>query len=223
MNQLSTLPANASALPDSWIERLFQKFEDRYGSLWADRYGNFPRERVMNSWAEDLAGFAGEELRKGLYACKTLKFPPTLPEFLTLCRPVTDARAEWAEACEQMRIRLEGNGADMWSRPQVYWAAVAIGWYDLNSTAWEQIKTRWANALENAKQDAIPEYRAQLPAPGKQSISKQDAEKRVSELAVTLGTEKRDQKAWARRILDNPKNFPHTSVEFAKEALGADE
>lgn len=30
----------------------------------------------------------------------------------------------------------------------------------------------------------------------------------------------KDRKSWARRILNNPKNFPSKSVQFAKEALG---
>lgn len=220
MNQLAH--ATSPALPSEWIDRIWMRLHLMYGNKFADMWRGLNPSDLKNAWAEDLAGYSGEELKRGLEWCKTQKWPPTLPEFMISCRPVTDVRTEWAQAVEQMRIRLEGKGADVWSRPQVYWAAVTIGWYDLNSTAWEQIKTRWANALENAKHDAIPEYRAQLPAPGKHSISKQDAEKRVAELAVTLGIEKRDPKAWARRIMDNPKNLPHTSVEFAKEALGAE-
>lgn len=214
------LPANATALPDSWMEKLFQKMEDRYGSLWADRYGNFPRKRVMDTWAEDLAGFTGNEIRIGLDASKSLKFPPTLPEFINLCRPIIDIRAEWVEACEQMRIRLQGMQQDRWSRPQLYWAAVAIGYYDLNSNSWDQIKTRWGNAIANAKSEPIPEYHAQLPSPGKQSISREEAEKRVKSLNVTLGDGDIDYKAWAQRILKNPNSFPSVSVKFANEAMG---
>lgn len=227
MSNLSEIsPANQSRLPDripdSWIEKIFLKMESRYGSLWADRYGALPRNQVKSDWAEDLAGFTGEELRKGLEACKTLKFPPTLPEFLTLCRPVLDGRAEWAEACEQMRIRLQGEQKDHWSRPEVYWAAVNIGWYDLNSQGWDQIKTRWSNAVANARRDEIPPYRAQLPAPGQQSISREDAEQRVKSLNVTILEGKTDYKAWAKRIIANPKNYPHRSLELAREALGVE-
>jgi hypothetical protein len=33
---------------------------------------------------------------------------------------------------------------------------------------------------------------------------------------------KTDYKAWAKRILANPQNFPAQSVAYAKEALGYD-
>ena len=202
--------------------------ENFYLSLWKDRFGDIPRERVKRAWAEELAGYSAAEIKRGLDTCRTMKFPPTLPEFLTACRPVMDARTEWAEACEQMRIRLEGKGGDVWSRPGVYWAAVAIGWYDLNSTAWEQIKTRWANALANAKPDAIPEYRAALPAPGKQAVTREEAGDRVSELrnmvggASLPGTTKAGT-AWAHSLMAREaagEQVDAIAAQFWREALG---
>jgi hypothetical protein len=93
MNSASseTLPARQSvspSLPDSWVERLFQKFEDFYGAKWAAQFGDFPRDRVKATWAEELAGFAdkGDAIAQALSAQKSNPFPPTLPEFLNLCR-----------------------------------------------------------------------------------------------------------------------------------------
>ena len=73
-------------LPDSWVEKLFQKFEDFYGAKWAAQYGDFPRDRVKRTWAEELGGFSGDSIAKALDAQKSTKFPPTLPEFIELCR-----------------------------------------------------------------------------------------------------------------------------------------
>lgn len=80
--------SHSQALPDAWIEKIFQKFEDYYGAKWAAQYGNFPRERVKGTWAEELAGFATkpECISQALTAQKSSPFPPTLPEFLGLCR-----------------------------------------------------------------------------------------------------------------------------------------
>ena len=214
--------ANQSALPDSWIEKLFSRFSAMYGRKFADLWSDCNLKEVKALWAEELFAMGREELAAGVEACKTRIFPPTLPEFMLLCRPVLDGRAEWAEACEQMRIRLQGEQRDRWSRAEVYWAAVSIGWFDLNAHGWEQIKTRWGNAIANAKHDEIPPYRAQLPAPGQQSISREEAEKRVKSLNVTLGEGKTDYKAWAKRIIANPKNYPHKSLELAREALGVE-
>lgn len=174
-------------LPAAWIERLFERMAGLYGARFADVWRGTDPERVKRIWAEELAGFGGEEIARGVQALKTRDWPPTLPEFLRLCRQTSDPRADWTEACEQMRIRLEGKGADAWSRPQVYWAAVAIGWYDLNSTAWDQIKTRWEKALASAKVDPIPEYRAALPPPGQQTITREEAVSRISQIRDRLG------------------------------------
>lgn len=218
MNQLSAISQEPPpALADEWVERIFQRMENFYLSLWKDRFGTIPRDRVKQAWAEELAGYTAIEIKRGLDTCKTNKFPPSLPEFLNACRPQADTKSDWAEACEQMRIRLQGHGADVWSRPQVYWAAVLIGWHDLNLTPWEQIKQRWANALEKSRSDPIPEYLAQLPAPGQQSISREEAAKRVAELGVIVKRGVGPYKQWAVKIMDRVKR--KESVPFAAEKL----
>lgn len=224
----ATSRQTAPALPEEWIERIFQRMENFYLSLWKDRFGEIPRERVKRAWAEELAGYSVDEIKRGLETCKTNKFPPTLPEFLTACRPVTDARAEWDDAREQMRVRLEGKGADVWSRPQVYWAAVAIGAYDLNSMAWEQIKTRWTNALERAKADQIPEYRAALPAPGKQTVTREEAADRMNDLrnkvgGVSLPGTTQAGTQWAYRLMEREASgeaIESISAAAWREVLG---
>lgn len=221
-----TAPGLTEPLPTAWAERIFMRLHGRFGNQFFDKFRagklNSNRddvgiENAKQVWADELTGYAAHEIKRGLE--QHFSYPPSCDEFKTACRPVISSHAEWAEACEQMRIRLRGEQADRWSRPEVYWAAVSIGWYDLNSTAWERIKTRWENALATAKTDPIPEYRAQLPAPGKQSISREEAKERVKSLNVTLGEGKTDYKAWAKRIIANPQNYPHKSLDLAKEAL----
>lgn len=186
MNQLAT-NETSQPLPVSWIDRLFSRLTVMYGNKFADMWRGIDTNSIKAAWAEDLAGFTGDELKRGLAWCKTQTWPPTLPEFMNACRPVVDARTEWAEACEQMRIRLDGKGADAWTRPQVYWAAVAIGWYDLNSTAWEQIRSRWTKALADAKTDPIPDYLAQLPAPGRKTVTRDEAAVRMGQIVEAIG------------------------------------
>lgn len=223
MNEIANLK-----LPDSWVEKLFTRLATMYGNKFLDMWKGLDLEAVKSAWGEDLAGYTGDELKRGLEFCKRSQWPPTLPEFMTACRPVMDAKTEWAEACEQMRIRLEGKGADVWSRPAVYWAAVAIGWYDLNSTAWEQIKTRWTNALTNAKTDPIPEYLAALPAPGKQTVTKDEAKDRMAELksrveAVSLPGTTKAGTQWAYALMVREaagEQVDSVAAQFWREALG---
>lgn len=87
-------------LPKHWVEALFKKFLVRYGTLWADRYkglGLTPDE-IVDEWATELGGFTPEEIKRGLEASRAKTFPPTLPEFLTLCRPVATVRPSADEA-----------------------------------------------------------------------------------------------------------------------------
>ena len=122
-----SLPTEPSTpLPSAWIDRLFERLSAFYGNKFLDLWRNLDAQSVRRAWAEELAGFTPDELKRGLAACRAREWPPTLPEFMGLCRPSRDAKAEWAEACEQMRVRLQGKGADRWSRPEVYWAAIAI-------------------------------------------------------------------------------------------------
>lgn len=123
----ATLPERRSELPEPWIERLFQKFEDFYGAKWAAQYGAFPRERVKRTWAEALAGFAEipDALGHALEAQKNSPFPPTLPEFLAQCRnaanrqstsrPIALEQKLTPEQIERNRARLDAISKS-WAR-----------------------------------------------------------------------------------------------------------
>lgn len=75
-------------LPDRWIERIFDRMAGLYGSKFADLWSGTDPQTVRQVWAEKLADFADKPLaiRQSLDALDAHPFPPTLPEFLTLCR-----------------------------------------------------------------------------------------------------------------------------------------
>lgn len=93
-------PLKRQPLPDSWVERIFDRMQGLYGSLWLDRWRSgevleqggqrFDRGLLLAkaTWADELSGFADQPARiaQALDACRSLKFPPTVPEFLALCR-----------------------------------------------------------------------------------------------------------------------------------------
>lgn len=179
---------NVPALPEWAGEEIFRFLEDRYGAKFIDSLGGLPRERVMLAWREELIGYTPREIKRGLHACRSRVWPPTCMEFLLLCRPVADAKGEWVEAREQMAIRMRGQGGDRWSRAQVYWAAAAIGGYDLQTLGWETVRARWEYALSNAKSDPVPDFvapQAALPTPGQETVTRDEARKRIAQLAAT--------------------------------------
>jgi hypothetical protein len=219
-----------SSLPDAWAEKLFQVLENRYGAKWIDSLGGIARERVRRAWAEDLAGFSGEELKRGIDALRTKVWPPTLPEFILLCRPLADSKADYAEACEQMTLRLRGRGEDSWSRPQVYWAAVTIGAHDLNTFGWDQLRARWERALAMAGDASVPEYMAQLPPPGRTAVPRDEARKRMGELNARLASEFsadsiRSGKQWAIDLMHKEADGEYVAFvahDAWRDALGFD-
>lgn len=159
----------------------------RYGKHFADMWAGQPVQSVKSVWASDLADYTGEELRRGLDACKSHKFPPTLPEFAMLCRPSLDYEAAFTEAVREMQNRRSGR-PESWSNPCVYWAAVALG-NDLMAYPYQPIKARWKSALDASfaeGRNTIPAPAVALPAPNKTAINRDEAHRRIQELAGKL-------------------------------------
>lgn len=164
-------PCSRHRLPEAWVERLFARLSALYGARLADLWRGADLEEVKDVWAVELADLSGEEIARGLAACRERKFPPTLPEFRELCRPPIDFEAAYREAVEQMRLREQG--LDRWSSPAIYWAAARIGSWDLRNSSYAAIAKRWqaelAKALEEQRAGNLPDIppaRPTLPAPG---------------------------------------------------------
>ena len=86
--QNETSLARPSALPDSWVTKIFDHMSGLYGSKFADLWNGSNIDSVRRMWAVKLAGFADmpKAIKEALDALDDKPFPPTLPEFLALCR-----------------------------------------------------------------------------------------------------------------------------------------
>lgn len=132
MQESVTSPARPSVLPDAWIGRIFGRLEDFYGARFLDAWRGTDLARVKATWAEKLAGFADQPERIGfaLNALEHQPFPPTLPEFLALCRqapppnrptlpePIIDPEV----AADRARQVQEKAMAAMRNPPHHHWA-----------------------------------------------------------------------------------------------------
>lgn len=98
-------------LPINWVDALFKKFLIRYGRMWIDRYAGLglSADEVAEEWAKELAGFTGEEIARGLEGSQTSRFPPTLPEFIGLCRPAALDRCHRPGSDEAWAIALKAH------------------------------------------------------------------------------------------------------------------
>lgn len=175
----------------SWIEKLFERLSAYYGARFADMWRGCDLEGVKQVWATELGDCTREEIARGVAACRTRDWPPTLPEFLKLCRPAIDYERAFLEAIDQMRKREHGE--DVWSSPAVFWAACKLGG-DLRAHPYQAIKGRWHAALDDAIDGVrtgklpteIPQRAVALPAPGQTFIPPEVARERLAELRDSL-------------------------------------
>jgi len=163
----------STSLPSAWIDRLFSRLALTYGNKFADMWRGQDVESVKQMWANEMAGFTADEIRLALETLRTSNpaWPPTLYEFMDLCRPAPPAINPEVAFCEAMRgleRRKRGEMGD-WSHKAIYWAAIDVSAFDVLNLSWPQVKGRWTQAFEKRLADPnlppIPEPPKQLTAP----------------------------------------------------------
>lgn len=90
----ATLPPSLSALPDRWVERIFSHMACHYGNRFADMWSGQDTETVKAFWARKLGGFADmpEVIGWALDALDDQPTPPSLPQFIAMCRIASKRR-----------------------------------------------------------------------------------------------------------------------------------
>lgn len=97
--QIGSRPQPERADTSATVKRLFMLFHGWYGNLLIARYntgetGLDGKDRGVASavkvWQSELAPFAAEDIEAAAQRCRTdhPKYPPTLPEFVSLCKAV---------------------------------------------------------------------------------------------------------------------------------------
>lgn len=75
-------------LPKQWIDRIFLVMSNLYGQKFTDQWKGNDMDSMRLFWAEKLGGFHDQPnaIKQALDALDAKPWPPTLPEFLTMCR-----------------------------------------------------------------------------------------------------------------------------------------
>jgi hypothetical protein len=224
-NQLST---SINPIPQSWIDALFAKMSSLYGNKFSDMWRDSNMQAVKSVWAEELGKLSRDEIARGANALMSQEWPPTLPQFIKLCRIEIDPLKAYYEALNGAVARESGAVGD-WSHPAIFWAMVTVGAFDLKNQTYSQIKGRWESALADqigrGSWADIPTPAVALPAPT-QKAEKAVAEKYLAETQVIKHhDEKIDHKRWAKKIMERQRQGDKTllpiQIQFAKEALAA--
>lgn len=196
----------------------------KFGQQWQ---GLTPRE-LKESWDQKLSGMTEVEIRAGLVACLSRDWPPTVPEFLRLCRPWMNPEVAYHEAVHGMSCR-RGGEIGQWSHPAIYWAAVATGTHDLLNSTYSTMKARWERAfsdeLSKGQWAAIPEVREALPAPGQTVATKQEAAAALKRMGAdkALSQAGRDGRRWIDKWderIARGEHPPHAIAQMLKRAKG---
>jgi hypothetical protein len=124
------------------VEAIFSTLHAQFGTKFADFFAGVDPHRVKSEWREALGVFHSSELTRGLAACRTRSFVPSLGDFLRLCRPALDPETAWIEASEGMRQRIRGRSVD-WSHPAVYRAACSMA-FELRESGFKEHRRIWA-------------------------------------------------------------------------------
>lgn len=108
-------------LPQTWVERIFQVMAGAYGARFADAWQGADPAAVKAVWARKLGTLTSAQIKRGIESLDQCKFPPTLPEFVALCRqaeppahrlklpappPTPEQRAQGRERFAQIKREL---------------------------------------------------------------------------------------------------------------------
>ena len=139
------LSADGGPIPLRWVEDLFERLAAILGASLANVYAGAKPEVVKAEWAEALASFSADEVKRGLAATRTRRFAPNLPEFLHLCRPALDPEVAWIEAERGLASHAKGERF-AWSHPAVYWAARQMS-CEVRGESFAKCRKRWEAVL----------------------------------------------------------------------------
>jgi hypothetical protein len=214
----------------SLMDHLFNRMDGAYPSRWK---AQFPSEQAIANWREawseafEEEGVTTQMISDAIRACrKKLDWPPSLAEFLKLCKPPINVDAAVYEAIDQMRARQHGK--DEWSDPAIFWAAAKVGEYDVISQTFSQLKPRFEAALKKVLDGEVlpvPQRVPALAAPGAAESTREYGRQRLDELNasdVIKNISKGGNIEWARRIIEEEKQHgkvPLNKLNIARQAI----
>src|SRR6516164_1064674 len=105
----SLTSSTSTSVPISLVEKLFARFEALYGRKFIDMWEKTDLHAVKELWAEEMGKLSCDELKRGYASLMQRQWPPTLPEFLNLCRPPIDATVAYYEAVNGIAARERGE------------------------------------------------------------------------------------------------------------------
>lgn len=229
MSSTSLMHASPEPLPTEWVERLFARLAAIFGNRLANLYDGQPPQDVKREWAEALAGYRSDEIRRGLDECRTRAWPPALGEFCRMCRPCLDPERAWHEAVDGLLARDKGEVGE-WTHPAVFRAACRLS-LELRGGTYKHHSSRWQHVLSGELRagwgEEIPKPAPRLEMTPSKGHGMNDVDATVRDRLAVLREHRQpaDRLAWARQIVERHKageKVAHGTLKAAIAALGGD-
>jgi hypothetical protein len=158
----------------SAIDKLYARFDGMYMQKWKS---NFPSTSAIDNWnlawADALSrhGIKPSVAFAAVQKCEAaFPWPPSLPEFIALCRPPLDYEQAFHDAVAQLQKRHSDEHDDFWPQPAIYWAAIDYGQFELRNASYGQAAARWKRLLDKRLEGecpAVQPFALQLAAPAR--------------------------------------------------------
>lgn len=100
------------ALPSEWVSRLFSRFQAIYGNKVATMWADADLNEVRAVWGDGLGHYDAVDIKRSLETMIVAypDYPPTLPQFVAMCRDSMRARKQVVPA---VTVRYGGPSAEV--------------------------------------------------------------------------------------------------------------
>lgn len=184
------------------VEHILAEMKMLFGNLFDNQWKGVDYGEMISFWEKRLSGYTNDELRRGFNALEGLKYPPTLPEFMQLCRPPIDPMKAYHEAVKGVRERHEGRMGE-WSHPAIFWASASMA-YDLMNKPLSAVEAMWKSKLNEelskTSWQPIPEISPRLPEPPR---NREQGKKEYSKVLQKYGMKEPEARGNGRWVLRN--------------------
>ncbi|KWO62580.1 hypothetical protein WT98_30405 [Burkholderia territorii] len=214
----------------SLMDHLFNRLDGLYPNRWR---ASFPSEQSIANWRESWAeafdeeGITTQMISDGIRGCRrAYDWPPSISEFLKVCKPPIDIDAALYEAIEQMQARQHSK--DVWTNPAIFWAAAKVGEHDMLGQTFSQLKPRFEAALKKVLEGQVlpvPPRVPMLQAPKTAESTREFGRQRLDELNASdllRNVSRGGNIGWAQRIIDEEVRtgkVPLNKLNIAREAI----
>ncbi len=174
--------------------RIWRRMSEIYGHKWASQNGSQPSD----TWAVALADVTVEQIAGAfrLLLRDLPEWPPTLPEFVKMCRPSPEAlglppaRDAFQEAARNAHPSCAVDA--VWSHPAVYHAARQVGLYRIRTASadavWKEFEHAYAVTVRAVIEGKdLPDVPKALPAQISRPTEQAEALKRIAAMKAAIG------------------------------------